>query len=251
MKRFLLMLLALTLLCASALAEPLALSELSGVYCYPEDADEASARYVYRYAYPYVEAEDEVALTINEFYAYLVDDAFGFAVPMAVEALDPDSPMQAVTSITSEITCNDGQYLSVKVTNESLTGAAVSSVVSGHTFALTGEKAGNVTSLPYLLGILEPGETDEWLQTRQTAKADELVRMLVWEVIQEQLAGGEVDYYDDLTYERLEACFYPEEDFYMDGEGNLVFFVQESIIAPAASGVFYFPFSLEELLDEI
>ena len=92
MKKFLLMLLALTLLCATALAEPLALGELSGVYCYPEDADEASARYVYRYAYPYVEAEDEVALTINEFYAYLVDDAFGFAVPMAVEPSPAKTP---------------------------------------------------------------------------------------------------------------------------------------------------------------
>ena len=251
MKKFLLMLLALTLVCAAALAEPLPLGELSGVYCFPEDADEASARYVYRYAYPYVEAEDDVALTINSFYTYLVDDAFGFAVPMAVEALDPDSPLQAVTSITSEVTCNDGQYLSVKIVNETLTGAAVSSVISGHTFALTGDSAGNVTSLPYLLGILDAGETDEWLLDRQTAKADELVRSLVWEVIQEQLAGGEADYYDDLTYDRLAACFYPEEDFYMDGEGNLVFFVQESIIAPAASGVFYFPFSLEELQDEI
>ncbi|MGN0777625.1 MAG: hypothetical protein ACI4MJ_00610 [Aristaeellaceae bacterium] len=251
MKRFLLMLLTLTLLTAAALAEPLPLEENAGVYCYPEDADESSARYVYRYAYPYVAAEGDVALTINEFYAYLVDDAFGFAVPMAVEALDPDSPLQAVTSITSEITCNDGQYLSVKITNETLTGAAVSSVVSGHTFVLTGEKAGTVTSLPYLLGILEAGETDEWLLDRQTAKADELVRSLVWEVIQEQMAAGEADYYDDLTYEQLSACFYPEEDFYMDDAGNLMFFVQASVLAPAASGIFYFPFSLEELLDEL
>lgn len=251
MKKLLTLLLALMLLASSALADSLPLSELSGTYCYPEDADESSARYVYRYAYPQVDAEDDVALTINEFYAYLVDDAFGFAIPMAVEALEPDAAMQAVTQITSEVTCNSSDYLSVKVISESVTGAAASQVVSGHTFALTGAKAGTVTSLPYLLGLLEAGETDEWLLDRQTNKADDLVRTLVWDVIQEQLSSGEVDYYADLTYEQFAACFYPEEDFYMDGDGNLIFFVQESVIAPAASGVFYFPFSMEELLDEI
>lgn len=251
MKKLLIWLVALTLLCASAAAEALPLSELSGVYCYPEGADETTAKYVYRYAYPQVAAEDDIALTINEFYSYLVDDAFGFAIPMAVEDLDPASEAQSVTNILSEITCNNGEYLSVKITSESFTGAAISQVVSGHTFSLTGEKAGTVTSLPYLLGILEPAETDEWLLDRQTAKADELVRTLVWDVIQEQLADGAYDYYEDLTFEQFAVCFYPEEDFYMDADGNLVFFVQESVIAPAASGVFYFPFSIEELLDEI
>ena len=251
MKKLLTLLLALLFLCSSALADTLPLSELTGTYCYPEGSSEDAARYIYRYTYPQVDAEGDVALTINEFYAYMVDDAFGFAIPMAVESLDPDSLMQAVTTITSEITCNNAEYLSVKVISESMTGAAVSQVVSGHTFSLTGGKAGTVTSLPYLLGILEANETDEWLLDRQTAKADELVRELVWAVIEDQLAGGEADYYDDLTYEQFAVCFYPEEDFYMDGEGNLVFFVQESIIAPAASGVFYFPFSIEELLDEI
>lgn len=251
MKKLLTLLLTLMLLCSTALADPLPLSELSGVYCYPEDADESAARYVYRYAYPQVDAEDDIAMTINEFYAYLVDDAYGFAIPMAVEALEPDATMQAITRITSEVTCNNGDYLSVKITSESMTGAAASQVVSGHTFSLTGAKAGTVTSLPYLLGLLEADETDEWLLDRQTGKADDLVRTLVWDVIQEQLSSGEVDYYADLTFDQFAACFYPEEDFYMDSEGNLIFFVQESVIAPAAFGVFYFPFSMEELLDEI
>lgn len=251
MKKLLTLLLALLMLISSAAADPLPLGELSGVYCFPEDSDEAAAQYVYRYNYPQVAAEDDAALTINEFYRYLVEDAFGFAIPMAVDGLDPASPMQAVTSITSEITCNNGEYLSVKVVSESMTGASASQVVSGHTFSLTGGKAGTVTSLPYLLGILEPGETDEWLLDRQTNKADELVRSLVWDVIQEMLAGGASDCYDDLTFDQFAACFYPEEDFYMDADGNLVFFVQEAVIAPAASGVFFFPFSVEELLDEL
>ena len=89
------------------------------------------------------------------------------------------------------------------------------------------------------------------MQDRQTAKADDMVRRLVWEVIQEQLAAGEVAYYDDLTYETLENVFYPEEDFFLDENGDPVFFLQESMVAPQTEGILYFPFTLAELLDEI
>ena len=57
--------------------------------------------------------------------------------------------------------------------------------------------------------------------------------------------------FDDLTREELEAQFYPEEDFYLDENGNPVFYVQPSYIASSAEGVLTFPFTLEELLDEL
>ena len=159
--------------------------------------------------------------------------------------------MQAYTNITGEVTCNSDDYFSVRVTTESFRGAAVSVVVAGHVFARHGEKAGSAVSLPFMLGILKADETDQWMQDRQTAKADDMVRRLVWEVIQEQLAAGEVAYYDDLTYETLENVFYPEEDFFLDENGDPVFFLQESMVAPQTEGILYFPFTLEELLDEI
>ena len=65
------------------------------------------------------------------------------------------------------------------------------------------------------------------------------------------LAAGEVAYYDDLTYETLENVFYPEEDFFLDENGDPVFFLQEAMVAPQTEGILYFPFTLEELLDEI
>lgn len=251
MKRFLTLFLVMLLAVSTALADPLPLSEnLSGTACWPEGADESSAQYVYRYSYPRVAGDDETADMINQFYNYLVDDALAFAVPMAAESLD-NPEVQAYTTILSEITCNNDDWFSVKVTTESFMGAATSTIVAGHTFARQGDKTGSVTSLPYMLGILDADESDTWMQDRQTSKADELVRRLIWDIIQEQLSSGAVAYYDDLTYETFEANFYPEEDFFLDADGNLVFFVQEAVVAPAAEGVLFFPFTLEELLDEI
>ena len=251
MKKILALLCALTMTFSAALAAPVQPGEgLCGAYCYPDGSDETSAAYVYRYSYPTAAGQDEASQMINEFYAYLVDDALSFAVPMAAEEVAMNG-VQAYTTITSEVTCSNDDYFSVKVTSESFLGAAASSTVSAHVFALTGEKAGTVTALPYLLEILDPGETDEWLLERQTAKADDMVRSLVWDVIQEQLADDAVAYYDDLTREVFEFCFYPEEDFYLDENGNPVFFLQEGAVAPVSEGVLYFPFTLEELLDEI
>lgn len=251
MKKTLTLLLALLFLFSTACAEPLPLGEwLSGTACYPEGSSEETAQYTYRYAYPTIAVEDTTGQMINEFYTYMVDDALGFAAPIAAEEA-AYSGVQAYTTITSEVTCNNDEYFSVKVTSESFMGAAVTSIVRAHVFARTGDKAGTVISLPYLLEILDAGETDTWMLDRQTAKADAMVRGLVWDVIQDQLSDGTVGYYDDLTYENFEGNFYPEEDFYLDAEGNLVFFLQEGAAAPVSEGVLYFPFTLEELMDEI
>jgi len=251
MKKIVAAMLLLCLFTSLSLAEPLPLGEdLSGVACWPEGSNESTATYVYRYQYPTAAGGDEVSDMINQCYAYLVEDALSFLVPMTGEELF-GSEIQSSTIVSSEITCNNDAYLSVKITNASMIGAAASSIVTGHTFARQGEKAGEVLSLPYLLGILNPGETDEWLLDRQTAKADDLVRTLVWNIIQEELSTGVRAYYDDLTFDLLEATFYPEEDFYLDADGNPVFFIQEAMVAPASEGVLLFPFSLEELLDEI
>lgn len=249
MKKLVLLLLCL-LLVSSAFADSLPLAaELSGAACYPEGSTEADAAYIYSYAYPVAAGEDEVSMMINDFYAYLVDDALGFAAPMAAEEVS--GGIQAHTTITSEVTCNNDEYFSVKIVNESFMGAADSHVVSAHVFARQGDKAGTVVALPYLLGILDADETDSWMLDRQTAKADDMVRGLVWDVIQDQLSDGTVEYYDDLTYETFEVNFYPEEDFYLDADGNPVFFLQEGTVAPVSTGVLYFPFSMIELLDEI
>ena len=256
MKRLLILFLALTLFISAASAEGLLTlaDSLSGVICWPEGSDEATAAYVYRYSYPQVAGESDIAELINGTYAYEVSDAIGFRVPMNAEGLDPEAGVQFYTDISYEITCLNERFLSVKITSESFLGQSATTTVAGHTFTLSeGAKSGEVTSLPFLLGLLDEEDlTDEWMKDRQTAKADECVQRLVWEVIEEQIMNGEVAYYDDLDFDETFCySFYPEEAYYLDENGNPVFFIQEGFIAPVSEGVLLFPFTMEELLDEI
>ena len=73
----------------------------------------------------------------------------------------------------------------------------------------------------------------------------------MWSIIEEQRHNGEISFDPDLTYEMLTQDFYPEEDFYLDENGNPVFFIQAATIASAADGVLKYPFTLEELQDEL
>ena len=255
MKRLLVLLTALMMLLSVATAEglPTLADPLTGVICWPEGSDEFNAAYVYRYSYPQVAGESDLAELINGTYAYLVEDAIGFRIPMNADGLDPNADVQAYTTITHQVTCLNERYLSVLITTESFMGMSTSTIVAGHTFSLlSGAKTGTVTSLPYLLGILDEDDlSDEWMQDRQTARADECVRGLIWEIIEQQIARGEVAYYDDIDYQMLADNFYPEEAFYLNADGDPVFFIQEGLVAPVSEGVLRFPFTMEELLDEI
>ena len=252
MYRLLILLLMLTLLPFSGTAEaPLTFSDdLTGVYTWPEGAAEAEADYVYRYCYPRVAGENNVALTINNIFEYEVSDALGFECPVIGSSQEgTDTPMQV--ELDYEVMHLSDEYLSVCITKTVRQGESESRIVRAFTFTLTGEAAGTLTSLPYLVDALEHGETDEWLIDRQIAKVDACVRDLVWAQIGEAQKADRLEIYDDLTFEEFEWGFYPEEDFYLDAEGNFVFFVQEGVIGPADGNPFFFPLTREELLDEI
>lgn len=252
MFRLLILFLALTLAPLAGLAEaPLTFAEdIAGVYTWPEGSSVAEASYVYRYAYPRVEGTSTVALTINNIFLYEESDALGFECPM-IGSSHPAEDGQMEVVIEYEITHLSDEYLSVRIDKTVTVGADITRTVKAFTFALTGPDAGTVTSLPYLLGVIEQGETDEWLIERQTAKADTCARDMVWALVEDAMGEEGSLIYEDLAYEEFEWGFYPEEDFYLDEEGNFVFFIQENIIAPTEAGQYFFTVSLDELLDEI
>ena len=252
MFRVLILLLALTLLPLFGTAEaPLTFDDdLTGLYTWPEGTAEAEASYVYRYAYPQLQGEGALALTFNNVYQYEASDALGFECPM-IASSHPAEEGQMQVNITYEIVHQSAEYLSIRIDKVVTVGGSSSRIVKAHTFTLTGDNAGMVTSLPYLLGLLETGETDEWYIERQTAKADACAREMVWALIERDMLAAESPIYGDLTFEEFEWGFYPEEDFYLDGEGNFVFFIQENVIAPQDAGQFFYTISAEELLDEI
>ena len=102
-----------------------------------------------------------------------------------------------------------------------------------------------------LLGILNSTESEEWVQDFQTEKADEIVREMVWDMIEENEAG--IDY-GGLTEEDLSTVFFPEENFYLDENGDPVFYLQPGDFfaeVPEGTGLFTFPIALEDILDEL
>lgn len=252
MFRLLLLLLTLTLLPFSATAEePLTFADdLTGVYTWPEGSSEAEASYVYRYAYPQLAGESALALAFNYVFGYEASDALGFECPMNGSSHPAEDGQMQVT-LTYTITHLSAEYLSVRIDKEVAVGDSLSHIVKAYNFALTGKDAGTVTSLPYILGLMEQGETDEWYIDRQTAKADACARDLVWMQIERDMKAEGSPIWEDLTFEELEYSFYPEEDFYLNEDGDFVFFLQENVIAPTEDGQFFYTLTLDELLDEI
>ena len=252
MIRLLLLLLALTLAPLPSLAEaPLTFADdITGVYTWPEGSSDADASYVYRYTYPQLAGESDLALNINQVFRYDADDARAFEGPM--DASDHPAELgQMQVELTYEITHQSSEALSVRIDKTVTVGESVSRTVKAYTFKLTGAMAGTVTSLPYLLGLVTDDSADEWLIDRQIAKADACVRDMVWAMIEEDMDKPYSLIDEEKALEEFEYSFYPEEDFFLDEEGNFVFFVQADVIAPPEAGQFFYTITMDDLLDEL
>lgn len=252
MLRLLTLLLMMTFLLPAGIAEaPLSFTDdLTGVYTWPQGAAEADASYVYRYTYPQLAGDGDIALTINNIFDYEASDALGFECPM-IGSGHPAEEGQMRVEISYEVVHQSDTALSVRTDKVITVGESRSHIIKGYTFPLTGSRAGTVTSLPYLLGIVQDAETDEWLIDRQIAKAEDCAREMVWALIEQEMNKDGSAIYEDMTLEEFAWGFFPEEDFYLDAEGNFVFYVQENVIAPQEAGPFYFTIALDDLLDEI
>lgn len=238
---------------AAALAEGYSFADdLVGEYRYPEGAEDEALTYIYRYRYPQLAGDSDVAAMFNTTYAYTAEDTLSFEAPMNAGLTD-GAEEATVIDVTYEVTCQTADYLSILVTKHTQRpGGSESTIISGHVFALTGSRAGEIISLPYLLGILtQEDATDTWLQDRQTAKADACVRTLIWEELEALMPEGNIPFYDGLTEEELEAVFYPEEDFYLDENGDPVFYLMENTVALPEAGILRFSLPLDLLLDEL
>ena len=252
MYRLFILALTLCFLPLSGLAEDALIcsGELTGTYIWPEDADETEANYIYRYAYPVFEADTTLDETVNEVFQSEVSWAMDFECPMYIT--EPNAAnMHTRVNVSSEITCLNTEMLSIRVDRVFTTGSSSSNKIKSFTFMLNGTNAGTITSLPYLLGILKTGESDEWYIQRQIDKADKCVREMVWAEIEKDRKLDDSAIYDFITLEDLDYCFYPEEDFYLDEAGGFVFYIQAGEIAPPEAGHFTYTFTLDELLDEI
>jgi len=251
MKKALLLLLLLCLPFAAVAAPLESAEDLSGQVIYPEGASADEAVFTFTYAYPQFVAEYESDNIINDDFAYMHSDMLNFTAPLLYQAALDTSDAVTGNTVSYQITRNDDEYLSILMYSEQMSGASVYENWTAYVYARQGDGAGKVMTLPELLGTQDPLEEDEKVIERACRKANELVCTLVWEIIEEEMDAGEGSYFEGLTEEDLAAEFYPESDFYLDGNGNLIFFIQPGMISSEAGGHLVFPFSLEELMNEL
>ena len=243
---------ALAVLSGAAAAEPLTLLEdYAGdtVILYNED-DPAAGQYEYTYRFPRVEENVDGADLINSYYEYSVKDLEDFTIPINASYYK-DQGISSRTDVTYTVTCNSDEYFSILIsTKETVSSLGFESEsFSGNVFSRKEVKANATCSLAQLIGKLSYSENDEWLQKRQTEMAEKLIREMVWE----RISGGSdgIKYYPDLRKEDLELIFKPDSAFYLDENGDPVFYLQPGDAAPQSFGLITFPIPLDDILDEL
>lgn len=252
MKRLfpLLLALALVLAISCAYADPIPLLEdYTQDYVLKYDENDPSAgQCEYIYHYPHVDDTAPGAAPIDSFYIQKDKDSQDFSTLINADYYK-ENRISALIEITYVVTCNNDDYFSVLFTIKDAADGNESISYDANVFSREEGKADSTYTLPQLLKILSYTEDDEWLQERQTAKADTLVRGMVWDMIRENKAN--VEYYDWFTEEVLEDSFHPEEDFYLDESGEPVFFLQPGAAADERFGLITFPIPLDDILDEL
>ncbi len=239
------------LLPLGAMAEGLEMAApITGEQLYPQGTSADTAVYTFRYAYPQFVAQMEADAAINAYYQSLCEDLKAIGTPeVTQEMLDAQEPGMPpmYTEILYRVTAMTDAYVSVCLTKKQFLGYVESENLTANVFARDGMYAGQVVQLSQVMGMEQEG--DEF--SAQASYASQLVYKLVWQIIVEQRASLQRDYFDGLTQKDVEAVFSPETDFYMDADGNLVFYIQPGMIAGDVEGLLMFPFSQAELLTAV
>jgi hypothetical protein len=201
---------------------------------------------VFRYSFPQF-VGGKTAEALNAAYAAQCRDMLDTLVPRNVGEAGPlpEAGMPPYQSeLSYRLTANTDDYLSVLLINRQSLGNAESETWTASVYALNGVYEGQTVSLSQVTGM-EQEEGDA-----SGSYAASLVYRLVWQIIQEQQAIRQ-NYFPDLTLDDFKRSFSPETDFYLDADGNLVFFVQAGVIASEMDGILTYPFSLAELLASV
>ena len=149
----------------------------------------------------------------------------------------------AEETVSEQIVHESNRYLSTVYTTATEGGNGLHETIRAETVARDGMYAGQTLTLSQLLGVEQETETG--------SMASRLVYDLIWQIIEAERADPETEYLEDLAKADLESVFSPETDYYLDADGNVVFFIQSGEIAGEVAGVLVFPFAPAELLSAV
>ncbi len=236
-KQMLSMMLILSLLITSAMAE---VTQITGSITSSQDDT-----CIVNYAFPQFDDGYATDETLNLFYEQLASELPQAYLISNEEQSSNGNGAPNITDIHYEITRNDERYVSVLLTVEQLQSSTV--VVSANTFARDGYYVGEEISLSQVLGL---EETDDPFSATKS-QAELLAYTAIWEIITLDQQNFQSDYLDNLTIDQLYNALNPESDFYLDQDGNIVFYIQSGLIASNMAGILTFPFMPAELLSVV
>jgi len=191
------------------------------------------------YTYPQFTAENEADETINRF--------FRQKAGMMLQERAQDDELPDRQEIDYQLALNTQRYVSVLLYDRTSTARGEYERLEAHTFARDGVYAGQALTLSQVLGLEETDSEGEENVTDETL-AETLCYDLVWQIIERGMQDLDGDYLEDLTREKLCQTLHPEQDFYLDEEGNVVLYIQAGEVAGEIAGTLLFPFSPAELL---
>lgn len=226
---------------ALLLSEPLAgEGEMMSVF------DDTGTRVAYAYSFPQFQAQLPTDEAINAFYQALEADTLSAAERSMSANVTAVSQEADAMSLTFSVMHNSERYVSVVLSSAYFySGSGTeNTTLEANTFARDGVYAGQPLTLSQVLGL----EQDDDELGDETSLAEELAYSLVWQIVERDSQNADAGYLDGLTAERVREAFYPESDFYLDADGNLVFFIQAGEIAGEMAGILTFPFAPAELL---
>lgn len=211
---------------------------ITGKQLQPENAQNAGDVCLI-YTYPQFAAENEADETINRF--------FRQKAGMMLQERAQDDELPDRQEIDYRLALNTQRYVSVLLYNRTSTARGEYERLEAHTFARDGVYAGQMLTLSQVLGLEETGSEGEENVTDETL-AETLCYDLVWQIIERGMQDLDGDYLEDLTREKLCQTLHPEQDFYLDEEGNVVLYIQAGEVAGEIAGTLLFPFAPAELL---
>ena len=223
-------------------------ADYSGTILIPyDDSDPSAGAFTFVWKYPCVDESEPDADIVNSFYLEQMDMdetnmrffADGYA----------DSGESVRKEVSYTVTCNNDDYFSVLLIQKLTVGDRNRIIWSGNTFSRKNGEVGAAFDLPRLLGILAGKELDDYLIERQSEKAADIVLEMIMDQIFEN--PDDIPYYDDINFDYLQAYVSPHEDFYLNENGDPVFYVVPGTISDESAGYLVFTIPMEDILEEL
>lgn len=235
-------------------------SRSEGEMYFPEEKNWV---YHFVYAYPALRGDSLTVAKINDTYRDILDEMVQLVQPMFAnaEAMRFDGHNEVKHDFT--VTCNSDRLLSVVQTRSQTQGEEKTVLnLDALTFNTAGDLAGNVTTLrgvTLLLAGVDPAVLDDvptadypQLARIIDSSSDEMADALLTRLYPEfQALQNEGVIGSEWTWEDYETEFSPAQNFYVTGEGKIVFFfppmmmTSPSFDPPSFS---FTPAELEEML---